>query len=107
METVTICGSMRFSQEMKEIAFMLESRYGLNVLQCTYNEQGVEITPEMVDRLEQAHLVKINLSDWIYIVDIGHYIGDAVRMEIAYAEGHGKKVVFHSSELYDTSPSHT
>ena len=35
METVTICGSMRFSQEMKEIAFMLESRYGLNVLQCT------------------------------------------------------------------------
>ena len=107
METVTICGSMRFSQEMKEIAFMLESRYGLNVLQCTYNEQGVAITPEMVDRLEQAHLLKIKLSDWIYVVDIGHYIGNAVRTEIAYAEAHGKKVAFHSSGLYDTSTSRT
>ena len=107
METVTICGSMRFSQEMKEIAFMLESRHGLNVLQCTYNEQGVKITPDMLENLEQAHFVKISLSDWIYVVDIGHYIGDAVRKEIAYAEEHGKKVVFHSSGLYDTAVHHT
>lgn len=107
METVTICGSMRFSQEMKEIAFMLESRYGLNVLQCTYNEQGAEITPDILENLEQAHFVKISLSDWIYVVDIGHYIGDAVRKEIAYAEEHGKKVVFHTSGLYDTAVHHT
>ena len=106
METVTICGSMRFSQEMKTIAFMLESRYGLNVLQCTYNEQGAEITPSMLENLEQAHYVKISLSDWIYVVDIGYYIGDAVRKEIAYAEKCGKKVVFHSSGRYDTDPHH-
>ena len=96
MKTVTICGSMRFSDEMKRIAFLLESRFGFNVLQCTYNESGLELTPQMLERLEHAHLRKIDLSDFVYIVDVDHYIGDSVRMEIAYAEARHKPVLYHS-----------
>ena len=59
MKTVTICGSMKFSEQMKKIAFNLESCQGYNVLQCTYNEQNIKITPEMSKNLRMAHLKKM------------------------------------------------
>lgn len=96
MKIVTICGSMRFAPEMRRAAFRLESRQGCNVLQCTYPEPGDTVTPEMRQRLEQAHLAKIRMSDLIYVVDVGGYIGDAVRQEISYARQLGKPVVFDS-----------
>ena len=51
MKTVTICGSLRFAEEMKNIAFELEAVKGCNVLQCVYNNQNMEITAEMVDAM--------------------------------------------------------
>lgn len=96
MKTVTICGSMRFSSEMKRIAFELESSRGYNVLQCAYNELNLEITPSMRKNLERAHLKKIDQSDGIYVVDIGGYTGNSVRREIAYARSRGKEILLHS-----------
>ena len=72
MYTITICRSMRFSNEMKAIAFILESKYGYKVLQFTYNEQNTEIPLEMQTTLKNAHLEKINISDDIYFADINH-----------------------------------
>lgn len=42
-----------------------------------------------------AHYKKIDLSDAIYIVNIGGYIGQSVTEEIAYAKSRGKEIVFH------------
>ena len=39
MKTYTICGSMRFSKQMQEIAFYLETQKGFNILQCVYIEK--------------------------------------------------------------------
>lgn len=97
LTTVTICGSMRFSDEMKRAAFALESQKGYNVLQCTYNDRGEEITPEMQENLKEAHFVKIKMSDIVYVVDCGGYIGKSVQKEIEYAESLRKRIVFHSS----------
>lgn len=36
-EVVTICGSMGFENEMKRIAFILEAKHNMTVLQCVYN----------------------------------------------------------------------
>ena len=36
MKTLTICGSMRFENEMQSIAYDLEAIKGYNVLQCVY-----------------------------------------------------------------------
>lgn len=71
MKIVTICGSMRFAPEMRRAAFRLESRQGCNVLQCTYPEPGETVTAEIRQRLEEAHLEKIRMSDVIYVVDVG------------------------------------
>ena len=97
MKTVTICGSMRFAEEMREIAWVLETQQDMNVLQCVYDPPGVILSPEAVEALTAAHYRKIDLSDAIYVVDIGGYIGQSVRQEIAYTQAQGKQVLFHSS----------
>ena len=79
MKTVTICGSMRFSNEMKKIAFELESNRGYNVLQCTYDEPNVKLTSQMLDKLKKAHYMKIDFSDMVYVVDVDGYIGESVK----------------------------
>ncbi|MDO5411762.1 MAG: hypothetical protein Q4F21_15180 [Lachnospiraceae bacterium] len=54
MRTITICGSMRFENEMQRIAFELEIKHRFNVLQCIYGLKKEELTS--VDRvvLEEA-----------------------------------------------------
>lgn len=95
MKTYTICGSMRFDREMKEIAYELEAHKGYNVLQCVYCEGNTAPTEIELLRLEDAHYRKIDLSGGIYVVNIGGYIGESVKKEIEYAKQHGKEVVYH------------
>ena len=97
MKTVTICGSMKFETEMQRIAFLLETKHNMNVLQCVYNVDNLDITPTEQVALENAHYRKIELSDAIYVVDIQGYIGNQVSKEIAFAKSKGKKVIFHST----------
>ena len=42
--------------------------------------------------LDDMHLRKIDLADEIYVINVGGYIGESTRREIAYAEKTGKKV---------------
>lgn len=55
MKTVTICGSMRFANEMKSIAYYLETQQKFNVLQCVYLPDNVVPTDEDIKVLEVAH----------------------------------------------------
>ena len=96
MKTVTLCSSMKFAAQMKEIAFVLETCCNMNVLQCVYDPPR-EITNAEKQSLVAAHRLKITLSDAVYVVDIDGYIGQSVREEIAFAEGLGKEIIYHSS----------
>ena len=95
MKTVTLCGSMRFSRQMQDIAFHLETQHGFNVLQCVYGD-GTQLSQEMRAQLSRAHYRKIDLSDGIYVVDLNGYIGQSVQQEIEYARAQGKEVLFHT-----------
>lgn len=97
MKTVTICGSMRFAEQMQQIAFQLETKHNLNVLQCVYNTENKELTEEEIKSLEKAHFKKIDLSDAIYVVDIQGYIGPSVGAETEYAERNGKEIILNST----------
>ena len=94
MKTYTLCGSMRFEKEMKEVAYYLETQKGYNILQCVYTV-GAKPTAEELQSLEFAHYQKINISDGIYVLNIGGYIGESVRKEIDYAQRIGKEVIYH------------
>lgn len=96
MKTVTICGSMRYSKEMKEVALDLEIYHGFNVLQCIYNPQKLNLLNIEKEALERAHYKKIDLSDAIYVLDIDGYIGESVKKEIEYAKMTGKDIIYHT-----------
>jgi hypothetical protein len=42
--------------------------------------------------LDELHKRKIDLADRVYVLNVGGYIGDSTRGEVAYAMHHGKPV---------------
>ena len=48
-------------------------------------------TKEMLDDM---HKRKIDMSDAIYVINVGGYIGESTKSEIAYALAHDKKVLY-------------
>lgn len=94
MKIVTLCGSMRFSKQMQEIASELEIKQG----HCALMPVGdMLITPseKELENLAKAHFKKIDISDAVYIVNIGGYIGESVSRELRYAQEHNKEIIFH------------
>ena len=63
MKTFTICGSMRFSEQMKEIAYYLESDKRYNILQCTYCTDDITPTQDEIMQITKANYKKIDLND--------------------------------------------
>ena len=51
MKTYTICGSMKFAEDMKKIAYDLEISKGYNILQpiCVYSVKGKTRVNENID----------------------------------------------------------
>ena len=96
MKVVTLCGSMRFAQQMQEIALELEIKQGYCVLTPI---SGGSVPPSEKERekLAQAHFKKIDLSDAVYVVNIGGYIGESVSREVRYAQEHNKEIIYHEN----------
>lgn len=82
MKVVTICGSMRFAKEMQKVAWELEAKNGYVVIQCVYNDRETKETDEEILNIVNAHWKKIDISDAIYVVNIGGYIGESTKKEI-------------------------
>ena len=93
MKVVTICGSMRFQKEMVEIAQDLELKNNYCVIQCIYDLH--DLTEKQIENLAVLHEKKIDISDAIYVVNIGGYIGESVKREIAYAKAYNKEILYH------------
>ena len=55
------------------------------------SEDTVTRTKEMLDDM---HKRKIDMADEIYVINVGGYIGDSTRSEIAYARKMGKSVEY-------------
>ena len=80
---------------MRRIADRLELESGVCVLQPVYCS-GMELTQAQLNALAVAHYKKIDISDGVYIANIGGYIGSSVAREIEYAKEHGKEIFFTS-----------
>ena len=90
---ITICGSTRFKNEMMEAAKNLTLDDHIVLMPTIFEHaDNEELTQEQKIRLDNLHKMKINMSDAIFVVNVGGYIGESTRREIAYAEKTGKKV---------------
>lgn len=92
---ITICGSMRYLDQMLEEANRLSER-GFIVLMpfVAYIKPGEQEGNPVKEMLDNMHFAKIDMSHGIYVVDVDNYIGESTTNEIKYAMGHGKSVNF-------------
>lgn len=93
---VCLCGSTRFMDTFHE-ANRRETLVGKIVLTVeistykgTTDPQGSN--PVLKRQLDELHLRKIELADEILVLNVGGYIGDSTRREIAHAKALGKRV---------------
>ena len=93
IKVITICGSMKFSKEMMQIAEELELKEGYAVIQCVYNIDGQRYEGLDAEMLDRIHRRKIDISDAIYVVNIEGYIGSSTKKEIEYAKSLGKEIL--------------
>lgn len=87
---VTLCGSTRFVEEFNSFRqyFTLKGQIVLSIEIVT--TQAREEDPQHVNRpnkemLDLLHLEKIKMSDYIFVINKGGYIGESTQREIVFA----------------------
>lgn len=91
---VTICGSMKFRNEMMMIAEKLELEQRYIVIQCIYGDSSKEYNESEMEILSKLHFEKIKISDAIYVVNVNGYIGEATKKEIEFAKSLNKEILY-------------
>lgn len=98
-EIITLCGSTKFRDQFREIERKLTMDGKIVFPPAFYGKaEGLEYSPEMAEHLWNLHIDKINISDGIYVINPGGYIGESTKKEIDYAKNLGKFVRYYSEE---------
>jgi hypothetical protein len=95
-QVITLCGSTRFKKEFEEVNKRL-SLEGKVVLTVAFFGHADNLNLSTADKatLDKVHLRKIDLVQAIYVINVGGYIGESTKREIAYAKQQGKPIYYH------------
>jgi hypothetical protein len=97
---VCLCGSTRFGEAFRQ-ANLTETLAGRIVLTvgCDFkSDDALGLSPDTKERLDDLHMRKIDLADEVLILNVGGYIGESTRRELAYSRSLGKNVRFLEPE---------
>lgn len=103
---VTLCGSTRFKREFLEVQKRLTLEENIVISVGLFGHSGDNEVWENMDEgtltktksmLDDMHKRKIDLSDAIYVINVGGYIGDSTKSEIEYAKMTGKEIMYLES----------
>ncbi len=98
---VTLCGSTRFKDEFMEVQKQLTLQGYIVLTVGLFGHSGDNEVWEGMDEgtrtktkemLDDMHKRKIDMSDEIFVINVGGYIGESTKSEIEYAKEHGKQV---------------
>ena len=96
MKIITLCGSLKFKNEMMTVAEKMALE-GYCILTPVYPVlENMKATEEQLIKLKEAHFKRIELSDAILVVNINNYIGDSTKLEIDYAKKLGKEIIYYT-----------
>ena len=93
-KVITLCGSTRFKDQFIETQKRLTLEGCIVISVGLFGHSGDEEVwkPGTKEMLDYMHKRKIDMADEIFVINVGGYIGESTRSEIAYAEKTGKKV---------------
>ena len=80
---------------MQKIAGTLAKEKGWCILQPIFSIDTTNATEEDFKLLGEEHFKRIELSDAIYVVNIGGYLGSATKNEIEFAIKQNKEIIYH------------
>ncbi len=96
--TITLCGSIKFKEEFMKVQEKLTLDGNIVLTPNFFNNiKKEEIDLETKKMLDEMHKQKIDMSDEIYVINFGGYIGESTKNEIEYAKTKGKKVSYLES----------
>lgn len=97
MKIITVCGSLRFKDEIIKITEEMELQ-GDCMISVIYptNEDKDFYTDEEADILDKTHKEKIRISDAILVVNVNGYIGSSTQSEIEFAKSLNKEIIYYT-----------
>ena len=99
MKIITICGSLKFKEEMMIIAEKMALK-GNCILTPVYPVlENYKRTKEQLLMLKEEHFKRIELSNTILVVNINNYIGNSTNLEIEYAKKLGKEILYYTDMI--------
>ena len=93
MKVITICGSLKFQNEMMSVSEKL-SLEGNCVFMPVYPVIKRKRNIEEVDNLKKIHFKKVELSDAMFVINKDKYIGEGTNLEIEYAKKSSKEILY-------------
>ena len=91
---ITLCGSIRFKNEFMKVQEELTLDGNIVFTPNFFNNLKGEINAETKKMLDEMHRQKIDMSNEIYVINCGGYIGESTKSEIEYAKANGKKISY-------------
>lgn len=99
---ICLCGSTRFHEMYvkKNLELTCSGHIVLTIGadfksdEELFKNMGTQDLMKLKAKLDVLHLRKIDMCNYIYVLNVGGYIGESTAREIAYAESIGKAVVY-------------
>ena len=104
---ICICGSVRFKEAMMHEACRKSMAGFIVLMPNCLNHDYFHKNPLGIDKkkdLDRLHFKKIELCDFVLVINEDDYIGESTAREIAYAEKLGKPVSYvfdHKEKMND------
>ncbi len=90
---ITLCGSTKFKDEFMRVQEKLTLDGNIVLTPNFFNNiKKEDIGERRKKMLDEMHKQKIDMSDEIYVINVGGYIGESTKNEIEYAKAEGKKI---------------
>ena len=91
---ITLCGSIKFKEEFMKVQEKLTLDGNIVFTPNFFNNIKDEIDLKTKKMLDEMHRQKIDMSDEIYVINVGGYIGESTKAEIEYANAKCKKISY-------------
>ena len=100
-KVITLCGSTKFKEEFMNVQRDLTLKGNIVISVGLFSHSDDSEFWENMDQetlintkkmLNDIHKRKIDMSDEIFVINVGGYIGKSTKSEIEYANMTGKKV---------------
>ena len=105
---VCLCGSTRYMEAFAaagwELTLMGQIVLTIGVCKHADSHGGEALGPDVAQRLDALHLRKIDIADWVLILNVGGYVGESTAGERNYARDTGKPLAYLTTGQMSKSP---